>query len=599
MGHYSRLAQRKSETPKEWLKTCSEIGHLVNSWSGRSDLAVYAGKDAVNGEAIAAFYIKTAEVEINLDKAFGSATTPAMVGDLTERVNQFDHAEAIGVIYHEALHAKFSEWDNATLEAMNPQVFEVFQLLDESRIERKGVVAMPNNQLFLRASALGLSLEELTEENLSTLSDIRACARVAGLALARVDAGVVKLSDVEATYKQVVSVIGQDLFNSLRAIWVEFQSLATSEVIRGEALATKWLELLKEADPEGEQGEGCKGKPSVGEGSEGGSMSDLISDLLDALSEDASNTSTSTASDLADQQTSEEWQEATKVRNSEAKRKNESKRTATKVFSNASGAGESGSRSTLINKRNPTGSERASAVKIGQMLEKAKYRERSVHERKSVEPKGRLNTRTLIQNKALESKGVMTKNPAWTHKVRKHTDDPTLRMGIMVDISGSMSGAMEALATTAWVMSEAGRRVQAKTAMVYYGSGVFPTLKVGQKLEQVSVWSAPDGTEKFGEAFEALDGTLGLTYGDGVRLLVIVSDGHYTSNESQNTKEAVRLCKENGVGIIWITPKSCGRGLGGQLLGGYGVVLDGLDENQIAEEVGRGAVEALAKASVA
>ena len=599
MGHYSRLAQRKSETPSEWLKTCSEIGHLVNSWSGRSDLAVYAGKDAVNGEAIAAFYIKTAEVEINLDKAFGSATTPAMVGDLTERVNQFDHAEAIGVIYHEALHAKFSEWDNATLEAMNPQVFEVFQLLDESRIERKGVVAMPNNQLFLRASALGLSLEELTEENLSTLSDIRACARVAGLALARVDAGVVKLSDVEATYKQVVSVIGQDLFNSLRAIWVEFQSLATSEVIRGEALATKWLELLKEADPEGEQGEGCKGKPSVGEGSEGGSMSDLISDLLDALSEDASNTSTSTASDLADQQTSEEWQEATKVRNSEAKRKNESKRTATKVFSNASGAGESGSRSTLIAKRNPTGSERASAVKIGQMLEKAKYRERSVHERKSVEPKGRLNTRTLIQNKALESKGVMTKNPAWTHKVRKHTDDPTLRMGIMVDISGSMSGAMEALATTAWVMSEAGRRVQAKTAMVYYGSGVFPTLKVGQKLEQVSVWSAPDGTEKFGEAFEALDGTLGLTYGDGVRLLVIVSDGHYTSNESQNTKEAVRLCKENGVGIIWITPKSCGRGLGGQLLGGYGVVLDGLDENQIAEEVGRGAVEALAKASVA
>lgn len=589
MGHYSRLAQRKSETPKEWLKTCSEIGHLVNSWSGRSDLAVYAGKDAVDGEAIAAFYVKTAEVEINLDKAFGSATTPAMVGDLTERVNQFDHAEAIGVIYHEALHAKFSEWDRATLEAMNPQVFEVFQLLDESRIERKGVVAMPNNQLFLRASALGLSLEELTEENLSTLSDIRACARVAGLALARVDAGVVKLSDVEATYKQVVSVIGQDLFNSLRAIWVEFQSLATSEVVRGEELAKKWLELLKEADPEGEQGESGKGS----------GMSDLLSDLLDALSEDAENTQMETASDLADQQTKEDWEEASKTRNQEAKRKSESKRTATKVFSNSSGAGESGSSSRLKEKRNPTGAERASAVKIGQMLEKAKYRERSVHEVKSVEPKGRLNTRTLIQNKALESKGVMTKNPAWTHKVRKHTDDPTLRMGIMVDISGSMSGAMEALATTAWVMSEAGRRVQAQTAMVYYGSGVFPTLKVGQKLEQVSVWTAPDGTEKFGEAFEALDGTLGLTYGDGVRLLVIVSDGHYTSTESQNTKEAVRLCKENGVGIIWITPKSCGRGLGGQLLGGYGVALEGLDESDIASEIGRGAVEALAKASVA
>lgn len=602
MGHYSRLAQRKSETPKEWLKTCSEIGQLVNSWSGRSDLAVYAGKDAVNGEAIAAFYVKTAEVEINLDKAFGSATTPAMVGDLTQRVNQFDHAEAIGVIYHEALHAKFSEWNGTALEAMNPMVHQIFQLLDEARIERKGVIAMPNNQLFLRASALGLALEDLNEEAVANLSDIRACARVCLLALARVDAGVVKLSDVEATYNQVVSVIGQDLFNKFRAIWVEFQSLATSEIERGEALAKKWLEVLKEADPEGEAGE--MAMAMAGESGEGDSegkgsgMSDLLSDLLDALNEDASATATETNSDLADQQTKEEWDEATKVRNSEAKRQNQSKQTATKVFSNASGAGESGSRSTLIEKRNPTGNERASAVKIGQMLEKAKYRERSVHEVKSVEPKGRLNTRTLIQNKALESKGVMTKNPAWTHKVRKHTDDPTLRMGIMVDISGSMSGAMEALATTAWVMSEAGRRVQAKTAMVYYGSGVFPTLKVGQKLDQVSVWSAPDGTEKFGEAFEALDGTLGLTYGDGVRLLVIVSDGHYTGTETERTKEAVRVCKANGVGIIWITPKSCGRGMGSHLLGGYGVVLDGLDEKDIASEIGRGAVEALAKASV-
>ena len=602
MGHYSRLAQRKSATPPEWLKTCSEIGQLVNSWSGRNDLAVYAGKDAVNGEAIAAFFIKTAEVEINLDKAFGSATTPTMVGDLTIRENQFDHAKAIGVIYHEALHAKFSEWDNATLEAMNPVVFEVFQLLDESRIERKGVIAMPKNQLFLRASALGLSLEELTEENLSALSDIRACARVAGLALARVDAGVVKLSDVEATYNQVVSVIGQDLFNSLRAVWVEFQSLATSEVIRGEALAKKWLELLKEADPEGEAGEaGMSGTPSEGksEGKGKGAMSDLLSDLLDALSEDADTTQMETATDLADQQTKEEWEETSKSRNQEAKRQSESKRTATKVFSNSSGAGESGSSSRLKEQRTPTGAERASAVKIGQMLEKAKYRERSVHEVKSVEPKGRLNTRVLIQNKALESKGSMTKNPAWRHKSRKHTDDPTLRMGIMVDISGSMSGAMEALATTAWVMSEAGRRVQAKTAMVYYGSGVFPTLKVGQKLEQVSVWTAPDGTEKFGEAFEALDGTLGLTYGDGVRLLVIVSDGHYTGTETERTKEAVRICKENGVGIIWITPKSCGYGNGKRLLGGYGVALEGLDEKDIANEIGRGAVEALAKASVA
>ena len=220
-----------------------------------------------------------------------------------------------------------------------------------------------------------------------------------------------------------------------------------------------------------------------------------------------------------------------------------------------------------------------------------------VHIRKSHTPMGKLVARNLVQNKAMESMGKRGELPAWKQKVRKHTDEPDLTLGIMVDISGSMGGAMEAMASTAWIMSEAGRRIQAKTAMVYYGEGVFPTLRVGQRLDQVSVYTAPDGTEKFGKAWKALDGELGLTYSDGVRILVIVSDGYYTPAEQENCVEALKECKRNGVAVLWLVPQTSYSLTAKSLveMAGWGVVAGELDVSQIAGVVGKTATEALAR----
>jgi Mg-chelatase subunit ChlD len=122
----------------------------------------------------------------------------------------------------------------------------------------------------------------------------------------------------------------------------------------------------------------------------------------------------------------------------------------------------------------------------------------------------------------------------------------------MVDISGSMGDAMKPMATTAWVMSEASRRIQAKCAMVYYGQDVFATLKPGQHLDQVNVYTAPDGTEKFDKAFKALDGGLHLLQGTGARLLVVVSDGCYTAQETAHARNWLQQCDKNGVAVLWI-----------------------------------------------
>jgi hypothetical protein len=131
--------------------------------------------------------------------------------------------------------------------------------------------------------------------------------------------------------------------------------------------------------------------------------------------------------------------------------------------------------------------------------------------------------------------------------------------------------------------------------MVYFGQDVFATLKVGQKLEQVSVWSAPDGTEVFGRAFDALDGHLNLVYGEGVKLLVVVSDGHYTGTETQNAKNAIKMCADNGVAVLWLAPSTGYGSIGGQIVGKNGVVVENLDVKEIANVIGKSATNALMK----
>ena len=605
MAHYSRIAQRKSATPMEWLKTCSQIGQVANQWADRTDLVVYAGADAVNGEALAAFYHATAEIEINLPKAFGGATTPEMVGDLNERDQQFEFPQPTGVIYHEALHAKHSGWDNDQLETLTQdrQVLDAFWLLEESRIEHLGVLGKPENRLFLRSSALKLAIGDLSETDLEGMTKTFATAHLAGLSLARVDAGVLEPSDVVLVEAKVLEVLSADLVAKLRELWIEFQGLLVYKAgdhARGVEIATKWVELLKErAEEQGEDtGEG------EGEGAGAIGIGDFIDELLEALGEDAIETTLSSGADLSDQQTKEEWDKENKERQNKAKANRQNKAVADEVFGgNSVGTAtmpNSKSRSRLVEVRKPTSDERVASVKIGQALEKAKYRERDLTIVHSEIPAGRLRTRALVQKKALEAKGIRQPVNAWERKVRKHTDEPTLTIGVMVDISGSMSSAMNPMATTAWVLSEAGKRVQAKTAMVYFGQDVFATLKVGQKLDEVRVYNAPDGTEVFGKGYSAIDGALNLNYGTGARMLVIVSDGCFTGVETENAKNAIAECEKNGVSVLWISPEKLNKNTYsayGITAGTKAVLLDGLEPSQIATLIGKSATEALEKAT--
>jgi len=592
MAHLSHSTTRAENTPPEWLGVGMAIGELANTWSERHDLVGYVGTNAGHG-APACYNPELAEIEVDTSIAFGAGVTPEMVGDIRERSQQYEFPKATGAIMHEAFHAKFSEWSIPDAKkALKPDEFQAIMWLEESRIECQGLMMMPKAKPFLRACAIDIVIGEAKEhfaENSNTMSASFFVATVH----ARIDAGILEYEDVAELVDLVNDYIGLERVRKLRAIAREFQAHKMHAVADPYLydLARKWAEIVREvAEEKGDA------QPEGAEGAEGeGASAEFIGEMMEALEEAKDATSVAVMGDLGDQEMQEEWEEEVKKKGESSKEQKANREVGQKVFSKGTTETGGGTSSYLVERRKPEQPERVAAVTVAQMLEKAKYRERSETEVKSVTPPGRLRTRALVQGKALKERGVMTQVEPWRKTVRKHTDDPTLTVGVMVDISGSMGGAMKPMATTAWVMSEAVKRVQGRTAMVYYGSDVFATLKPGQHLSEVSVWAATDGTEKFDKAFRALDGGLNLLHGTGARLLVVVSDGCYTDTEAQNARKWVTRCAESGVGVLWL-PFDNGfyaKRYGSLAKGSFQMVDGLLDPAEAAKEIGRAAAKAL------
>ncbi len=592
MKHLSFSEQRAGTTPAEWLPVGSSIGRFVNSWAGRDDLVVFVGEGAGGGFA-AAYNPVLAEVDVNVESAFGKATKPEMVGDFMERDTQYDFPKATGSIIHEAFHARYSRYllDDAA-KVLAPDEHHALILLEEGRIEAIGVKESPRSLVFLRASAMELIIHDALEGLEKNGLNVETAANLVALVSGRIEANILKESEVESLVTPVREFLGNAVMDALVGILRKAQAhYDHANPLPLYTLAREWASIIRETQEE----KGEEPSESGGKSSEG-SMGEMLEALLEAMEEASEAMEEASFGELSEQERTEDWSEQVKQRSEASKRREQSIKEAKEVFGRGTGpVADSRTASTLKETRQPSSKERIAAVTVGNLLERAKYRDRSETEIKSVLPPGRLRTRAMVQGAALRSRGIQSTVEPWRRTARKQTDDPTLNVGILVDISGSMGSAMEPMATTAWVLSEAVRRVQGRAAMVYFGTGVFATLKAGEHLKQVNVYTAPDGTERFDQAFRALDGSLNLINGEGARLLVVVSDGYYVSDESRKAQQHVAECARNGVGVLWM-PFTRHATYANNIVGNNGKVLDGeFDPADAASLIGRAAAEALSR----
>jgi hypothetical protein len=583
---------RAKLTSDEWLRVGKHIGEMANEWANRNDLVAYVGAGAGNG-APASYSPALAEVELDVDLAFGKNVKAESIGDLRKRKNQYEFPKAVGAILHEAFHARFTTFDlKKAAEHFGEDVraHKIFIVLEESRCESYGMEKVEKSKIFLRAVVSSLILDDLPKalENLTT--DIM--SNTVGLVISRIDAGIIDEKDCGKVMEIAKEFFGEEVLEELRSLattYRECDAHSRPDIVRY-GVATKWREIIDAVSKE-------KGDFPENQSEETSKQMKMIADALnEALEEMSNNISISNQKELNDKEDSEDLKEAVESKNSEAKDRKSAKDTAKDVFNKLSGPLRAKTKSSLIGVRKPSDEERAGAILISKMLEKAKYRERDQTEVSTELPPGRLRTRAMVQVNAQRQRGVFQKSEPWRRTMRKTTDDPTLRVGVMVDISASMRRAMEPMATTAWVMSEAVRRVQGKSAMVYYGNDVFYTLKPNQHLDEVRTYSATDGTEEFEKAFLALDGSLDLLHGNGARLLVVVSDGCYREEQTTKAIDLLSKCEKNGVAVLWLTFDH-GVGFASILAKGKNVAfLPGvLDPAKAASEIGKAAASVLSR----
>ena len=587
-------------TPKEWLKAGTVVADRVNRWARRRDIVALLETDVdvkrPPGYSPACFVPATAEIEVDVIEGCGPQVTPADVLAFSEREGLEEYPALAGLLLHEAMHARHSRWDLSVHRELDPIVSTLVTMLEEIRIEHRGVVGWPKDAVFLRASALKLATADAREQALKYESEDKtlplslAVVQVAIAAIGRVDAGVLEEDDVAPIYELLGKSLTYTLVEDMRAIWRRvFDVRDDTNVEPIVEIAQDLLTLLREASalPEEEKSEGpgrggaSEGagegtgegtgtgdadEPGDGDGDGDGESKGIgdgtaeteitletLKELIEAAEEVGEDVVIEVTVEIGDVQRDRAWEAELKARSSVAEERHAAEAEMSKIFSKGTGpSGERRTGSRLVEERPPTAQERIAAVTAAQLLDQARYRDRIVTPTRSQLPPGRLRPRSAVQQAADRARGAISAAEPWNAKHRRHVEDPTLQIGVLVDISGSMNAAMEPMGVLAWVMSEASRRIGARCAQIYYGSGVFVTLRPGEYRDDVRIYSAPDGTERFTSAFKALDGALNLIHGSGQRLLVIASDMIYTSGEADASVEAVRRCREAGVPVVII-----------------------------------------------
>lgn len=172
----------------------------------------------------------------------------------------------------------------------------------------------------------------------------------------------------------------------------------------------------------------------------------------------------------------------------------------------------------------------------------------------SLLPPGRLRSRDALVAQADRKQGRATTALPWKTTRRRHELVRPTNIGIMTDVSGSMSWAERVVAEYAFVYGKGGARINARCMSVTFGSTVEVALSPGDIPSKLRIRPARDGHESFDEAAATLEGGLRmLTNINDVRIVLIVSDGHLVeTGQPERAREWVRRWTDAGVYVAWI-----------------------------------------------
>jgi hypothetical protein len=532
-------ASQKADA-KHWNRVSAEANDYINELAGRDDLAVKIAPGAGRG-ALAVFLPEEAEVEVDADKC-AAGIDPADI-DLATEAGRLQHPALSGAGAHEGGHGWASTWP-LDQSPEKRAVVQAALLLEESRMEKHLLERRPDARVLLRAS-----LTELVATHADASTPMGA-ASVLALIVARADAGVMDAAEVAPAWEAAAATLGEDRAEALRSIWREAHALpreTTAEAM--EALGRKWLDVLGEDAQYGDEGHGIAcGHRDDGdnEGEGDGDGSGIAEAIAEAVAADAE-------AEARDGRAAAEARDEAKAADKEAQQERKDAEKAhlmekDAVIAHGSGWGYEG----LSGEREPTGAEYAQANILAQRLRSAQYRDRTTTMVASELPPGRLRSAQAVQRAAQRAQGIPPTAAPFRRVQHKVVEQPPITVGVGCDISGSMRSLVGPVASAAWIIAHAVQQVDGTTATAAFGESVHPVVRPGEVPRKVREFNASGGMENIVDFLQAASGSLHLMDGRGLRLVVVVSDGHWTHDQRHRGDRLARRLTDAGVRILHV-----------------------------------------------
>ncbi|MFQ6227170.1 VWA domain-containing protein, partial [Nocardia sp. NPDC002869] len=490
----------------------------------REDLSVTIAPGAAFGHP-AVFMPGRAAIEIDGTRL---AIDPATA--CPERTSDRNRYPAVwGAFVHECAHAKHTRWTPPLVA--HPGVVDAAMLLEESRIEAAQIRRRPDDRHWLRASATEIVIGD--NGGAIAASQIPPtpynAAVNAALILARRDGGILDMAECAPAATAIETILGSDTLDKLQAIWREAHTVADNDAAAMLELGQRWLDIVG-PDPHSDP------VPSSPLGAAIGDTVTNIGDSVAASPVEPDPAEVAAAARAAAQQAA-----------------NDAASRARQVFGDGSGRGRTESRRRT---RAARPDEHTAARVLARALNIAATRDRTTVRTTSALPPGRLRMRGALAREAQRAAGAIPTAEPFTRTTRKTVPLSPLRVGIACDVSSSMGEYAAPVASAAWIIARAAElaTMPAETATVTFGGSVKPITYPGTAPARVTEFSCPDYLHVIDAAVEALDGAIDLARPGATRLLVIISDGHYSGGNRDRAQRRVDALRAAGCAVLWLAP---------------------------------------------
>lgn len=145
---------------------------------------------------------------------------------------------------------------------------------------------------------------------------------------------------------------------------------------------------------------------------------------------------------------------------------------------------------------------------------------------------GRVRAREVMRiQHALSNHEVPTRPRPFSRQSITYAPRTPLRVGFMLDTSYSQDQVSLVGARTAWMTSEAVRRVNGKVSMSIFGQDAWLIMRPGEHLRGVPRFTMVGGGHRASLGYELIDVDMRLADTDGARVLIVFSDGQFADEQ--------------------------------------------------------------------